>query len=159
MNKRILALLTIFGVALFLLIGSGARVHVPSAYGSFTIPDPCNTQQRQSVPIAAPTAAGTYSVISAVPGEGIYVCGQFINVQTLSDTIKWEYGTTVSTPCDTGAQSITGVIATPAASPALPYIAQISAFTMFSVPAGNQLCIVTTGTTPVITGYLTFVQG
>jgi hypothetical protein len=155
MRKRILTVLSVLAVALVLVF---AIRRVNPVQASFTIPDPCQTQQRFSAPVNISTATTT-NVVSAVAGEGIYVCGELLNVSTLSATIKFEYGTTVSTACDTGATALTGVIATPAASPSSPYIAQTSGFTLFQVPAGNQLCIVTTGTTPGVQGYVTYVQG
>jgi hypothetical protein len=155
MRKRILTGLSVLAVAVALVFVI-RRINPVEA--SFTIPDPCNTQQRLSAPVNVATATTT-NVVTAVAGEGIYVCGQYMNVSTASATVKWEYGTTTSTACDTGATAITGVMATPASTPASPYFVQTSNFTLFSVPAGNQLCIVTTGTTPGVQGYVTFVQG
>lgn len=155
-HRKLWSFLSVLAVAVVLVFAIRA---VNPANATFTIPDPCANQQRQVAAINVSTATTT-NVVSAVAGEGIYVCGVFLNVSTLSDTIKFEYGTTASTACDTGATALTGAIATPASTPTAPYINTFAAgFTQMVVPTGNQLCIVTTGSSPGVQGFITYVQG
>ena len=73
--------------------------------------DPCQNPSlvKASAPIAI-TSATTTNLLSAVAGDYITVCKfQFYGSGT-SPTFEFEYGTTTSTACDTGATALTGTI-------------------------------------------------
>jgi hypothetical protein len=118
--------------------------------------DPCENPSvtKFSVPVAISTATTT-NLLSAVTGDYITVCKYQFSVVGTSPTVQFEYGTTVSTACDTGAASLSGAMSIPTTTTAI----SIGAESMtFRTPAGVQLCLVTGGTTPSVQGYITYVQ-
>jgi hypothetical protein len=112
--------------------------------------DPCFTSPKSSVAVAITTATTT-QLVALSATKAIYVCGFYASTG-LSDTLKFEYGT--STNC-TGTNALTGTFTSDAAVVGNLVIAGEG--TKFVAPAGNGLCIVSVGTGG-IQGVLTFIQ-
>lgn len=87
-----------------------------------------------SAPIAASTA-GTLQLVAAVSGKAIYVTDWDV-VAGGTGTFQLEYGT--GTNCATGTTALTGTY------PAQAQFGRAGVGHLF-IPAGNALCIVTTG--------------
>lgn len=75
-------------------------------------------------------------------GATIYLCGFSMTVGA-ADTVKLIYGTQTSTPCDTNAVTISGTLNFTAAG---SFVMDSPIFNGMAIPAGNQLCAVTTTT-------------
>jgi len=124
----------------------------------YTVPtlDPCAYSSKSSAAINISTATTTQIVAATTSPVSlkIYVCGYWVSLGA-SATIQFEYGTQTSTACDTGATALTGVITGSSTAPTnISTVANM--MTQLVVPAGKQLCAVTT-TTAGQTGYLTYV--
>jgi hypothetical protein len=104
----------------------GALSHVTNLPTSF-IPT-------ASVPIAVSTA-GTVQLVAALPGKAIYVTDWDV-VAGGTGTFQLEYGT--GTNCATGMTALTGTY------PAAAQFGRAGVGHLF-IPAGNALCVVTTG--------------
>jgi hypothetical protein len=107
---------------------------------------PTSTMPTASVPIAVLTA-GTAQLVAAVSGEAIYVT-DWDAVAGGTGTFQLEYGT--GTNCATGTTALTG---------AYPTVAQFGRAGVghLFIPAGNALCIVTTGAA-ASQGFVAYVQ-
>src|SRR6185369_1952123 len=105
-----------------------------------------------SVAISA-VGATTSQIIALSAGKKIVVTGWAISA-SVAGTFKCVYGT--GTNCATGTTSLTGAFNLAAngfaASPGSPS-------PQFSVPAGNALCLIGTGTSQSLNGYVSFTQG
>jgi hypothetical protein len=118
--------------------------------------DPCENPSvtKFSAPIAI-TSATTTNLLSAVSGDYITVCKWQFTVVGTSPTIQFEYGTTASTACDTGATALTGAMAIPTTT----IFISIGAENMsLRTPISQQLCLVTGGTITGVEGYFTYTQ-
>jgi hypothetical protein len=114
--------------------------------------DPClNPSVAKSSASVAISTATTTSIVAVSGTKAIYVCG-FAASTGLSDTLQFEYGTGAS--C-TGTHALTGVMATDAT--VANYLVLGSNGTLFTAPASNGVCIVSTGTGG-INGVLFYVQ-
>lgn len=82
----------------------------------------------------------------------IYVCGFSAVVTGTTPTFQFVYGT--GTICATGQTSLTGAY-NPTAGGTVVYG---PGSTIFRTTAGQALCMVTTGTSPVVRGVVTYVQ-
>jgi hypothetical protein len=122
--------------------------------------DPCSYAQKSSVAIAITTATTT-SLVPVSGSTAVYVCGfsfSASNVITTANILSFEYGT--STNC-TGTHALTGGYGTGSVVAAAPtaYSAGNGSSTVFSAPASNGICAVTTiGATGSFEGVLTYVQ-
>ena len=102
------------------------------------------------------SSATTTALIAATSGKSIRVCtGQF-SIAGTSPTYKFEYGTQTTTPCDTGTTAITGTVS-PASGAVISLETGGASNSVFVVPAGNALCLVSGGTSTSIQGHLTAV--
>jgi hypothetical protein len=81
----------------------------------------------------------------------IQVCGFTYDLGGTSPTAEFDYGTQVSTACDTGTTAMTGAMSQTTRTVPGP-------LDNFTAPAGNALCIKLGGTTPTAVGVLTYVQ-
>jgi hypothetical protein len=107
----------------------------------------------QSMPLNITTATTT-KIVSALAGHPTFVCSISGTVTGTSPTFKLEYGTQTSTPCDTGTTALSGTIAPTAGTPFnLGYGRDL-----VIAPPGQQLCIVTGGTSPSLQGIISFEQ-
>jgi hypothetical protein len=107
---------------------------------------PTSSIPTASVPIAASTA-GTAQLVAAVSGEAIYVT-DWDAVAGGTGTFRLEYGT--GTNCATGTTALTGTYPTAA------QFGRAGVGHLF-IPAGNALCIVTTGAA-ASQGFVAYVQ-
>lgn len=95
-------------------------------------------------------AAGTTTLVASAAGKRIFVTGFEITGTGSSTSAYFEYGTQTTTPCDTGAQRLTG-----------PYppgvaIARGGLGVVWTIPTGNALCIVVAGSTPQYSGSVSY---
>ena len=105
-----------------------------------------------SVPINVASATTT-ALVTPSGTKSVYVCAFSLTVSGTAPTVQFEYGTGVA--CAGSPTALTG-----------PYTAtvgnEISAGagmgTIMRAPAGNGVCVVTTGTTPGAQGILTYAQ-
>jgi hypothetical protein len=128
--------------------------HVPTV-------DPCTTYPKLSVPIDTAASAATINLITGVANVPISVCGFVLSQQaTASESLQFEYGTKVSTACDTGATALTGAISPSevSSSATLFSTSSPSGSTILNVPAGKSLCAVTGASTGQQSGWVTYVQ-
>jgi len=103
----------------------------------------------QSVPIAIATATASTStvpstLVAGVAGKSIYVTGYhyYLSGQTTSLALNFVYGTTTTTPCDTGTTYLDG-------SPTSTYLVpgNLDHFfggalgAIWKIPAGNSFCL------------------
>jgi hypothetical protein len=107
---------------------------------------PTSTIPVASVPIAVSTA-GTVQLVAAVLAKAIYVT-DWDAVAGGTGTFQLEYGT--GTNCSTGTTALTG------AYPAMAQFGRAGVGHLF-IPAGNALCIVTTGAA-ASQGFVAYVQ-
>jgi len=125
--------------------------------GGGQLPDYCvSGYPKSSVAVAISTATTTLLVTGGTPytSSQVYVCGFNGTIAGTSPTLKLEYGTTTTNPCDTGTTALSGTLApTTGSTLAIGY-----GGTILTVPAGNNFCVVTGGTTPSLQGVLTYVQ-
>jgi hypothetical protein len=144
-----------FPFGLFALVGTLLSVAVP-AQAQQTGPIYCGDQAFT----AQITTATTTSVI-AQPATGsakIYICGWNFYLGTNSGaTRQFEYGTQTSTPCDTGATAAApqypiGAASNTVVGDASPF------FRGFVIPAGKQLCVVTTTSSSVAVAVQVFYE-
>jgi hypothetical protein len=108
--------------------------------------------QKSSVAISITSSgAGEHQLVAPVSNQVVQVCGFAYDLGGTNPTAEFDYGTQVSTACDTGTMAMTGAMTqtTQMVSGPLDY---------FTVPAGNQLCIKLGGTSPTAVGVLTYVQ-
>jgi hypothetical protein len=109
-----------------------------------------NTQPaNKAVAIAGGTATTTL-LVALSAGKQIFLCEWTLLVGVSSTTataVQFEYGTQTTNPCDTGTTVLTGVMGsfTTTAGPAIMLVNGPYSGSTFVVPAGNQLCLVTTG--------------
>lgn len=118
--------------------------------------DPC---ENPSVPKASGSisvsSATTTNLVTAVSGDYVTVCKWQIYASGTSPTIQFEYGTDVSTACDTGATALMGAlpVATTTTTINVP-----SGLTL-RTPVSQELCLVTGGSSTLsYVGYFTYTQ-
>ena len=126
-------------------------------FGSITNPgDPCQSSSvpKLSVPIVTSTAA---TLVAGVANESIYACGYSFTLSGSTSLIaQFVSGTNTSTPCDTGTASLTGQYAT--GMNGIFIGSEGGGYAVFTAPAGKDVCILATGTTPNANGVFTYVQ-
>jgi hypothetical protein len=147
-----------------LLLGAALFLGLVSQSFAASQPDPCNSLSfKQSAAINV-SSATTTNLVSAVANKPIFICGFAMSIAgsaTTAASAKFEYGTTVSTACDTGAQALTGTFGSgDAAVSTTPtvVVAGDGGSTLATIPAGNQLCVVTAGNAVDVQGVVTVVQ-
>jgi hypothetical protein len=124
------------------------------AHAQMTGSDFCQSPNpaKVSVPISITSSgAGEHQLVAAVTNQVIQVCAFTYDLGGTTPTAEFDYGTQVSTACDTGTTAMTGAMS----SASRTYHGPLDYFT---APAGNALCIKLGGTTPTAVGVLTYVQ-
>lgn len=129
----------------------------PGNAAGFT--DPClNAGVLKSSVVINITSATTTSLVSAVSGKAVYVCGMSLTISqvaTTANTLQLEYGT--GGTCGSGTTGMTGTFGSggvTAASPLFVAMPEVQA-----TPAANGVCAVTTiGASASFEGVLTYVQ-
>jgi hypothetical protein len=132
------------------LVGAPASTLQIPFFNPLTSGDPCmdRTIAKTNVAVSI-TSATTTLLVDASTGKKIYPCN-FQATVGASTTVSFEYGTKVSTDCDTGPTLMTGVF-TPATA------AELTVSDLGPTPVSQQFCAVSTGTGG-IKGVLTYVQ-
>lgn len=121
------------GLALSLIAGALAQ---PSQVG------PPNAIVCNQWASASPASATTTSVKAGVAGQKIFICGWHVtSTQSGSTTFQLEYGTQGG-PC-TSPTTITPAFSVTSTAPSGDH----QSFASIDIPAGAQLCVVTTGAT------------
>jgi len=128
---------------------------LPVSFSS-AVSDPCQSSgaAKLSAPISISTATTT-QLVALSSGKVIFPCSIALEASAAGGTLtaQFEYGTSAS--CSSGAANLTGVMTfnnqTEPFEPA-------GGFTIWSIPASDALCVVTTGTFTSLSGYLTYVQ-
>jgi hypothetical protein len=142
--------------ALLLLFGVLGPAHAAGT------PDPCNSlTQKQSV-VVNQSSATTTQLVALNATHGIYVCGFAITIAssaTTAATATFEYSAVAS--CASGTTALTGPMGAGVATANLPLSVNAGngAYTLFTVPPGSALCILTAGNAVSTTGFVTYVQG
>lgn len=131
-------------------------VNVTQINGNASDIDPCQVASiaKTSAPINF-SSATTTAIVTNSGSTVIYVCGFSMTMVGATESIKFVYGTHVTTDCDTGQTALTGAFADGTASDIAFSYGPGS--TLFKTIASQQLCGVTTGTVS-IQGVLTYVQ-
>jgi len=132
---RMLLQRTLVVAALLLPIAAHAQPYTPQAI--------------QSVPISVSTATTT-NLIAGQTGQSIYVYSWDI-VTTLANNVTLEYGTGAT--CGTGTTVLTG--AYPLAANGVLTVGSFG--TVFTIPRGNSLCIITSASTQA-SGHVSYIQ-
>ena len=151
-------LLTFLALGLCLL-----APRVVFAQGAASFFDPCAQLPKQSVAINLSTTGSTTTKLLAAPTDGssIYLCSMELSQSSEPVTFKLEYGTKVSTDCDTGATALTGIYtgnATATGQPNNFVIGKQVGGSFATAPANTEVCAVTTGTAIQQGGWLSYVQ-
>lgn len=117
--------------------------------------DPCENPSiiKTSAPLAITTATTT-NVVTAVAGSYVTLCKFQFSTTGTNTTTQWEYGTAVSTACDTGATNLSGAILYATAG---IQSSPVSNGLILRTPVSQELCVVTTGTVS-LQGFVTYVQ-
>jgi hypothetical protein len=130
------------------------------AYAAST-PDPCASITARSSAVINQVSATTTSLVALNATHAIYVCGFTIAIAgsgTSASTAQFEYGTGAACSSPT---ALTGTLGAGTATATVPF--QVSygdgGHTIFTVPPGSGLCVVSTGTTINNQGVVTYVQG
>ena len=117
--------------------------------------DPCDAPNipKLSVSLAIGSATTTSLIAASSPvAVPIYVCSINGTLAGTSPTMQFEYGTGAT--CGTGTGTLTGAMAPSTGT----FFEMGAGQAIFTVPAGNNFCVVTGGTTPSLQGVLTYVQ-
>jgi hypothetical protein len=144
-----LLLAALFAFGLF----SSAPAHAAST------PDPCVSLNAKSSVSIAVSSATTTSLVSLNATHGIYVCGFTLTIAgsaTSASTAQFEYGTGAACSSPT---ALTGTMGAGTATVPIQVTYGDGRGTIFVVPSGSGLCILTAGTTVLTEGVLTYVQG
>ncbi len=131
MRKLALSLLALLALAGAQALGQGGPTVGPT-----------NAPLCNKIGTAAPASATTTAVISGVAGQIINICGWHVTSnQSGVTTFQFEYGTQGG-PC-TSPTTITPAMSVTSTAPSVDH----QQLAVFTVPAGAQVCVVTTGTT------------
>jgi hypothetical protein len=109
-------------------------------------------QSPTSTPVAI-SSATTSKLISGTAGQQTRICGFLLSFT--GTNFQFVQGATVSTPCDTGATNLSGAFAPATAAP-IPYGG--AGMSIIIAKAGQDVCVITTGSTPSLQGVLSSVQ-
>jgi hypothetical protein len=114
--------------------------------------DPCkNPAAATSSFSVALTSATTTAVAAVAAGKSVYVC-QMTIAGTTGGSVQLEYGTGAT--CGTGTTALTGAIAVTTAQP----VSVGWGGALVTAPVGNALCLVTSGTSTAVNGFISYVQ-
>ena len=133
----------------------GVNSNITQIGGVSVNTDPCGSWgvAKKSVPINIASATTT-SLVAISGSTSIFVCGYNFTMVGATESIQFEYGTGAT--CGTGTTVLTGALADAAASD-ISVAYGGGEMTIFSTPASQGLCALTTGTVS-IQGVLTYVQ-
>jgi hypothetical protein len=125
-------------------------------------PDPCVSAAFKQSAAVSMNSATTTAVVPLVANKGIWVCGFVLNVAgsaSTAATATLEYGT--GSNCAANITTLTGALgsgdAAVSTTPAV-YVYGNGGASVAIVPPGSGLCVLTAGTTVLVTGIVTYVQ-
>ena len=138
-----------------LLVGTGFSLCLAApAFAQISGADFCESPfvAKVSAPISITSSgAGEHQIVAAVANQVVQVCAFAFDLGGTNPTAEWDYGTKVSTDCDTNGTAMTGAMSAASRTVAGP-------LQLFTAPAGNQLCLKLGGTSPTAVGWVTYVQ-
>ena len=112
--------------------------------------DPCMTNVIKSRKVIADLAAST-KLIAGVAGQSVYPCAIYITATGTTPTVKFQSGT--GAVCATNLQSLTGTMAADK-FPSAGYGGML----LQSTNPGDDFCVAITGSSPVVSGWMDYVQ-
>ncbi len=132
-------------VALLLAVRARAQQPVGGLYA-----DAClNPNVRTIVTPVSIAAAGT-TLLATAPAQGLSICTMTLTLGGTTPSVELETGTQTTSPCDTGAQAVTGVMAPTAGS-----VLRLSGpRAVLNLSGAVQVCIVVAGTAPSVQGVM-----
>jgi len=143
-----------FAAVLALLVA--ASVLLPTRPRTVSAQTHFNTCEQSSTTVTllgATSGTSAVQLVAAASGEPIYVCAvTVVGVSGTTPTFSLVYGT--GTNCGTGQHTFLGPITTTALAPYIWPGAYVGA-----VPAGNALCYLDGGTSPVQDYIVVYAQG
>jgi hypothetical protein len=105
---------------------------------------PANNILCNKVAYASPSTITTTSLIAAVTGQVIVICGWHVTSSVTTDnSFSIIRGTQVTNPCDTGAVTLVGALHLINSAPSVDHIE----FASISTPVSQQVCVTTTAAT------------
>jgi hypothetical protein len=131
-----------------------------SAYAAST-PDPCsslNFHQSASISVASST---TTSLVALNANHGIFVCGFTLTIAgsaTSAATAQLEYGTGAACSSPTALTGTFGSNDAAVSTTPTQVTYGDGGHTIFAVPPGSGLCVLTAGTSSFVQGVVTYVQ-
>lgn len=123
---------------------------------AFASGDPCNSEDRTKSSASIAFSSNTTVILVANQQvKRIYVCAiHIVMTSGTTPTLAFTYGT--GSTCGTGTVTLTGTMALPTTSGSLLVFGYGG--TIFFAEKGNDLCMVTGGTSPTGNGFITYVQ-
>jgi hypothetical protein len=113
----------------------------------------CETARQTSTLLGATTGTSATQLVALVSGDPIYVCSVIVvGTSGTNPTFSLVYGT--GTNCGTGQHTFLPSFATAASAPV-----SFGGHFVGAVPAGNALCYLGGGTTPVQSYIIVYAQG
>lgn len=117
--------------------------------------DPCENPNVVTVTAGINiSTATTTAIVAAVAGKSIYLCSFNATANGTTPAFTFIAGTQTSTPCDTGASTLSGAFAPTAGS----FVSLTSQGIILKTAASQQLCLTSGGTTPSIQGIISYAQ-
>jgi hypothetical protein len=128
---------------------------LPGTFSSGTA-DPCASGNIAKVTAAISSLAANTELIAGTAGQTIYVCGFLVVANSgTTPTVQFISSATSGNACATSPTNRTGVMQPTVGTPVQHGGAGA---TIIATAAGNALCIAITGTTPVISGFISLVK-
>ena len=125
-----------------LALGLALYAPIPSAFAQGTVVGPGNLILCVAGAQATVVSATTTSLVTGVAGKIITICGWHVtSTQAASSTFQFIYGTQGG-PCGTPT-TLTPAFSVTSTAPSADHID----YATLQVPIGQQLCVVTTGST------------
>lgn len=125
--------------------------------------DPCNSLSfKQSAAISVSTATTT-TVVTGVANKPVFVCGFAISIAgsaSTASTASFEYSP--NSACSSSTTALTGTFGSnDAAASTTPTVVSYgdAGSTIMTAPAGDYVCIVTSGNSVAVNGTLSYVVG
>ena len=126
-----------------LALGLALYAPIPSAFAQGTVVGPGNLILCVAGAQATIATATTTSLINGVAGKVITICGWHVtSSQSASSTFQFIYGTQGG-PCGGSPVNLTPAFSVTSTAPSADHID----YATLQVPAGQQLCVVTVGST------------
>lgn len=127
----------------FLLLALALSALIPGAQAQGPIVGPGQPILCPFVAQASPVTATTTSLVNGVAGKIIVICGWHVtSTQSTSTTFQFQYGVQGG-PCGATTVNLTPAFSVTSTAPSADHID----YGTMQAPAGQQVCVATTGTT------------